>query len=370
MAKKRTRMVRSYPSHTLEQALALASAIQESNAGLPFDRVLLAKALGTTPASSGFTMKLNSSARYGLTQGGYNDDRIALTPRGESIVAPQRSGERRQALLEAALQPDLFRRFYDMLEGKRLPEDEYAKNVLQREMGVHASLTAECLRIIKANGLYVGILGEVGGLLYVSLSGAHAPEEQPDVAARPVPTVSSITPGHPAETADAQDSNKDSARRGGKIFIGHAGNPDIVDFLKTVMEPFGIPYSVVECDFDANQPIAPEVSQEMWSCNAAILIFATPFDDAWSGRREEKRMEKMLYQLGAASILYGERIVSFIEREFGSTGRVAGVHTLEFQRERPHEVGLELLTELHRMGVIEVRAHNPSRVAAVDASTA
>ena len=43
-------------------------------------------------------MKLNSSAKYGLTQGGSNDDKIVLTPQGGSLVAPQRSGERRQAL--------------------------------------------------------------------------------------------------------------------------------------------------------------------------------------------------------------------------------------------------------------------------------
>ncbi|MCH8109798.1 MAG: hypothetical protein IIB15_06685, partial [Chloroflexi bacterium] len=61
LERKRTRMVRPYPTHTLEDALSVAVAVQDSNAGLPFDRVLLAGALGTTPACSGFTMKLNSS---------------------------------------------------------------------------------------------------------------------------------------------------------------------------------------------------------------------------------------------------------------------------------------------------------------------
>ena len=88
-------MVRPYPVHTLEEASIIASAIQERNSGLPFDRVLLAKALGTTPTSSGFTMKLNSSAKYGLTRGGYNDDRIELTPRGG--FRGRAAGERRAA---------------------------------------------------------------------------------------------------------------------------------------------------------------------------------------------------------------------------------------------------------------------------------
>ena len=86
---KRTRLVRPYPIHTLEVALSVARAIQESNAGLPFARTDLAGALGTTPSSSGYTIRLNSSAKYGLTRGGYNADLISLTHLGQSIVAPE-----------------------------------------------------------------------------------------------------------------------------------------------------------------------------------------------------------------------------------------------------------------------------------------
>ena len=39
--RKRTRRVRSYPAYTLEKTINLSIAVQEANAGLPFDRVLL-----------------------------------------------------------------------------------------------------------------------------------------------------------------------------------------------------------------------------------------------------------------------------------------------------------------------------------------
>ena len=343
---KRTRMVRPYPVHTLEEAALIASTIQQTNAGLPFDRVLLAKAMGTTPASSSFTMKLNSSAKYGLTQGGYNDDRIALTTLGESIVAPKRKGEQNQVLVEAALQPELFRRFYQMLDGKRLPEDTYAENMLQRELGVHARLTEECLRLVKANGLHVGILGDVGGSLYVSLSGAHAGDREADDADQPIDGT---------EAEDRRAAEADGGLPSSRILVGHAGNQDVVDYLTTVLEPFGIPYDVVECDYDPSRPISAEVSEHMRRCNAAIFVFATPTDADWAGRREEKRIQKMLYQLGGASVLYGDRIVSLKERDLKLGGQDAAVHTLEFDKERPDEVGLALITELHRMGVIAVR---------------
>ena len=60
-ATRRRRVTRPYPTYTLEDALSVAEAIYEVNAGLPFDRELLAGALGTTPKSSAFTMRLNAS---------------------------------------------------------------------------------------------------------------------------------------------------------------------------------------------------------------------------------------------------------------------------------------------------------------------
>ena len=353
-------MVRAYPVHTLKEAAAVATAIQEKNAGLPFDRVLLAKALGTTPASSSFTMKLNSSAKYGLTRGGYNDDLIVLTPRGGAVIAPQRSGERRQALLEAALAPELFRRFFQMLDGKRVPEDTYAQNMLQRELGLHARLTDECLRIIKANGLYVGILGAVGGSLYVSLSGAHLPEEVADTSAQPEHPPSGRADAD--KIADVQSAEQVGVRPGGRIFIGHSGTPDIVDFVKTVLDEFDIQYGVAETDYDSQRPVTAEVSGRMRECSAAILVFARLSLARVSGGREVPSTDMMVYQLGAASVLYGDRVISLREKGVQTDGPDTGFHALEFDREHLEDLGLPLMAELHRVGAIEVRARPSTEV--------
>ncbi len=345
---KRRRIVRPYPVHSLEETVPIAVAIQEKNAGLPFDRVLLAKALNTTPASSGFTMKLSSSAKYGLTSGGYNDDRIVLTARGESVVGLRRQEDRSSALLEAALQPEHFRRFYEILDGKRLPEDDGAKNLLERDIGLQAELTEECLGTIKANGIYVGILGEVGGSLYVSAVGAHAPVGRNNGG--------TLTPVQEAPSADVPQMSERSARDKGRIFIGHAGNSDIVDYLKTVLDSFGIDCRAVECDFDVSRPIGEEVAAEMRGCTAGVFVFAPPSDEAWSGRREEKRHQKLLYQLGAASALYGDKVILVRGSDMEAGSLDPGFETLEFQPNRPTEIGLPLIAELHQMGVIEVRA--------------
>ncbi|MDP6716727.1 MAG: hypothetical protein QF368_19155, partial [SAR202 cluster bacterium] len=94
-SRKRVRINRPYPTHTLEDVLPIARTIQDANSGLPMDRELLASALGTTSSSSGFRMKLTSSAKYKLTVGGYSDENIALTPLGQQCVAPQGPAEAR-----------------------------------------------------------------------------------------------------------------------------------------------------------------------------------------------------------------------------------------------------------------------------------
>ena len=351
-SKKRTRVSRPYPVHTLEEALAIATTIQEKNAGLAFDRVLLAKAMGTTPASSGFTTRLNSSAKYGLTEGGYTDARIALTARGTSIVAPRPPDERRRSMLEAALEPGLFRSFYELLDGNRLPEDAYVRSVLERDLDVQPSLTEECLRIIVDNGLAVGVLGDVGGSLYVSMSGSHLMEPGEDGASQAGPPAGEAVDGVPQSPAADVKPQTDRGP-GTRIFVGHAGNSDIVEYLKEVLDPFGIPYVVVDSDYDATRPLAVEVTDRMRECTAAILVFAKATDSEWKGRREDKRSQKMMYQLGAASALYGERVVVFTEASKASP-HDQDFHTLEFHRDEVHELGLVILAQLHRLGVIQV----------------
>ncbi|MCI0440218.1 MAG: nucleotide-binding protein [Chloroflexi bacterium] len=365
-ARKRTRMVRPYPTHTLEDALGIAAAIQEVNAGLPFDRKLLARALGTTPASSGYTMRLNSASKYGLTQGAYNDEQISLTPRGEAIVAPRDEAERRDALIEAAMEPDIFGRFYRMLDGKRLPEDAYAQNMLQREFGVHPELAAECLGIIKTNGLYVGILSSENGALRVGLRERNGPASgglvkpvlsapsstgvgrADALATGPAPAAveeRELPPAAPAtrRANGALAAGATAEGAPGRIFIGHSGSADAVAFVLEILDQFGIPHGSADVDEQGGQPVPMAMSSEMRKCSAAILVFGDP---GAPGR--------MLYQLGAASVLYGDRVV--ILRDCGvELGReLAGLRSVEYRPDAVKESGLELLKALHASGIIKV----------------
>lgn len=71
-----------FPPDPLETAINLADAIRDYNAGQPFDRLLLADALGIKPSSSNFRDLLKSGFQYGLTTGSEKSDKISLTGAG------------------------------------------------------------------------------------------------------------------------------------------------------------------------------------------------------------------------------------------------------------------------------------------------
>ena len=345
---RRTRVTRPYPSYTLQDSVSVAKAIYEVNAGLPFDRELLAGALGTTPKSSAFTMRLNSSAAYGLTEGGYNDPDIRLTNLGETVVAGDGEDARVRALAEAAMTPDTFGGFYELLDGRRLPQSEYLHNILQRQLGVRPDLAEECLGILQDNGEFAGIILEFDGEFLVRLPEpvtAVQPVVAPGKVATELPTPyqTGRQPDAPARREPVRDAKK-------RIFIGQIGDSDAARYVASMLEELGISTASPQIpEGDADLLVPQDVSQAMRESGAAILVFRSG-DNAWSSR------DKMIGMLGAASVLFDDRVVLLHESGEQLNIGLNELNHINFDRERPGESGLKLLIALHRSGVIKVSA--------------
>ena len=181
---KRTRINRPYPTHTLQDVVPIAETIQEVNGGRPVRTGMLAESLGTSTKSSMLIQKLNSSAKYGLTNGAHSSEVIELTNLGEMLTAPVGPDERDEALRTAANRPDIFAGFYEIYSGKRMPSDVYASNTLERDLGLRRELTDECLQILRLNGLFAGIITDVDGIQYVGSAPAET-AETPEEADEP-----------------------------------------------------------------------------------------------------------------------------------------------------------------------------------------
>ncbi|MFL2759901.1 MAG: hypothetical protein ACJ0BG_02720 [Dehalococcoidia bacterium] len=152
---RRTRKVRSYPAHTLQDALEIAKAIYRDNAGLPLDRGLLASHLGISHRSSSFTTLLAASEQYGFTKGRYRDDTISLTEVGISISMPKSEEELLKTLRSAAHTPEKFDKLKQLVQDGELPKSEFLTNLLVRDLGIDVEQTDEFIEIYTKNIAYI-----------------------------------------------------------------------------------------------------------------------------------------------------------------------------------------------------------------------
>ena len=312
-AKKRTRISRPYPQHKLREVLEITRSIHEKNAGLPFDRVRLAKAMGTTPASSTFMMKLNSSAKYGLTEGGYSDARISLTGLGEKAAKADPA-----ALIEAAMRPETFRAFYELLDGKRIPGSEEASAIIIDDIGIPESLASEFLEIVVRNGELLGIVTEAGNSHYVSLADLNlqiSPASDTPPIAEPKPPSQTERPAPdnkaPAEPSPPAVNRKDR----GRLLVAHSGAGAIADRIVRTLDGFSIPHSVVEIDPIDSSPLSAEWANGMDGCSGAIIVMAGPSRVVSTPGVASSRTSKMLLQLGAAVDRFRDQVVMVVGQE-------------------------------------------------------
>ena len=325
--KKRTRVSRPYPQHRLSDVLEIAQSIQDNNAGLAFDRVRLAKSLGTTPSSSAFTMKLNSSAKYGLTEGGYSDPRISLTELGSRAA-----GADTKAQIEAVMGPDTFKKFYELLDGKKIPGPNEASGVIVDDVGIPEELASEFLGIVVGNGVLVGIVTEVRDSHYVSLAGLSDADEQPvDLQAEK----ESQPAREPARTAPENRAPHDTqprADRGpgnGRLLVAHSGAGAVADRIVRMLDDLSVPHGIVEIDPIDSSPLSAEWSSEIDKCGGAIVVMAGPSRVVSTPGVASSRSSKMLLQLGAAVDRFKDRVVMVVGPDgdhFLQTARIQRVH--------------------------------------------
>lgn len=337
---KRRRRTRPYPQRTLEDCLQVVETVYGRGSGGSVDRVVLAGTLGTTPTSSAFVIRLNSCSRYGLTAPG--GGMVELTPRGEAAAAPSSPGERRTALLEAALEPELFRRFYEAYDSQRLPGDEMARNMLRRDLDVEEDLAAECLEVIKENGHFAGLLGEVGGNLYVSVRGAHA--DQPLEA-----------PGLPTDAEGSMEPPSAPDRPGDRdILIGHSGASDVARTVESTLASFGVACRTLELDGGAT--FDGSTTEVTGACHAAIVLHAGPSSPPLDDSTERRAREDAVNLIGGTTALFGRRVLLLRERGLDRLRQESSVHAMQFRRGASEELALELLRRLHEMEIIQVLA--------------
>jgi hypothetical protein len=144
----------TFPKYTLEEAVSLAQAIEEKNAGNPFPAKDLARALGKAPDWRFFDL-VRAANLYGLVSGSGANAKIELTKLGQDIVAPSSSTQRADALWEAFRHVGEFKAVEDFYGGKAIPEGEYFLNTLTREFNIPKDRVDRFAEIFLKNMAYL-----------------------------------------------------------------------------------------------------------------------------------------------------------------------------------------------------------------------
>ena len=355
---------RNFPKHSLEASLVVAQKIQDEMGGKPMNRLLLADALGLSPSSSNFREILSSSYKYGLTEGTEKADEISLTPIGESATG-QDATKRLTALRTAALRSQVFGQFFRDYGNKRIPSAEMLPKVLHTTYKVPKDLTSECATLIDANGRFVEIIRDIGGSPHILLEGEVAKLGKADAAVdaknhgddgseeHEAPNAQ-LTPSPEASPA-SPPSGSQASRTHKPIFVAHGKNKAPLQQLQALLTSFQIPHKVVIDEANLGRPISQKVRDTLQECGSAILIFTRDeqFTDK-NGAEIWRPSENVIYELGATSYLYGDRIVIFKEKGIHFPTNFQNIGYIEFESNDIQARTADLLKELIGFGLVRV----------------
>ncbi len=128
--------------------------------------------LGKSPDSGPSRMLVTSSNGYGLTTGSYKADKLTLAPLGRRLAI---DGDQK-ALIDAVLNVDVFKKFFERYRNSALPSGIAALSFLAEE-GISTDRTKACWEMILANGRTTGLIESVSGAERI-LSPEHAVERK------------------------------------------------------------------------------------------------------------------------------------------------------------------------------------------------
>jgi predicted nucleotide-binding protein len=361
-----------FPPTALEEAINLADAIRDYNAGQPFDRLLLADALGIKPSSSNFRDILKAGHQYGVTNGSEKSDKVSLTLLGTKLTKPMNTGERAQAVIEAALAPELAGKVYRHYNRNKMPGTEFLKNALERQFDVPPEWSQDIATLLDKNARYAGLVRPISGSDMVLIDAPSVgPTAESDVNAS-LSQTSEVSESHeaqitPVAAAPATDKMTEAeikslgpstpAPKATHIFLGHGKNKKPLEQLKNMLNEFKITYRVTVEEPNRGLPIPDKVAELMRQCSSAILIFTKDelfFDK--DAKEVWRPSENVIHELGAASILYGGRIIILKEKGISLPSNFASIGYIEFDPDALAAKGIDLLKELIAFGLVRVTA--------------
>lgn len=346
--RKKRKPQRPFPICTLEEALKVARAIQDKNAGKPWKPIFVAEALDISPTSTNFRDITSSSYKYGLTEGTWNAKHISLTLLGKSITKPVDSKQEVKDLQKAALNVEVFNTIYEHYRDSKFPspDDDYFKNMLESEFRVPHELVDECITLLINSGRFANIIRDVRGEPYVVF--AEEPIEAP-------PKVPEEEVGKPPIEAEKIVAPTPTPPIVNQIFVAHGKNTTPLEQLKKILTEFAVPFKVAIDEPHKGRPISKKVAELMRSCTSAIIIFTA--DEEYvdvDGNKIYRPSDNVVFELGAASVLYENKIVILKEEGVSLASDFSDLGYIKFEKDKIKAQAMDIIKELIGFGLLKV----------------
>lgn len=142
---------------------------------------------------------------------------------------------------------------------------------------------------------------------------------------------------------------------GQAIFVAHGKKKEPLEQLKSILTEFKIPHTVAVDEPHLGRPISAKVREIMQNCNCAIFIFTA--DEEFRTPQGEtiwRPSENVVYELGAASYLYGTRIVILKQEEVSFPSDFKDLGYISFREGDLKGQSMEILKELIGLQILKV----------------
>ncbi len=336
----------SMPYYALRDSLAIARSLYYDFGGAPSAPAAICPKVHLSPASSRWRDRLGASNAYGLTEGLWNAETIALTPLGRRVVAPRDEQDAIAAAKEAVMLPEFLANFYAQYDGNTLPEPA-AVEQLMRTWNLPPERAAKAYAVIRENGEAAGLLREKGGAVCVSLAGT------PAVKAPAEPAKTQETPAAPAEPEHSQADALEGTFTlppldlggGSRVFLLKGKDEALLDNLKTLLE-FGSFEPVLPPDgAEGSAADSENLFESMRKCGAAIICIEDELTAvSAAGGTRCLLPETVQLTLGAAIALCGDRTILLCRRGIALPTYLQGLHRCVYDGGRlDYEATMKLL---------------------------
>jgi predicted nucleotide-binding protein len=140
-----------------------------------------------------------------------------------------------------------------------------------------------------------------------------------------------------------------------QVFVAHGKNLKPLEQLRKILNEWQVPFVVAVDEANAGRPISEKVADLMKSCSAGIFIFSADeeFTDG-SGTKIFRPSQNVIYELGAAGLLYGRKIVVFKESAVTFPSDFSDLGWIQFERDALDAKAMDLLRELIALRAVKL----------------